>query len=303
MGGTSYSSDSRALRSHASGYYTKSRDDIFEQNKKRMIHESMEPKGVQIRESRDSEAHPNSIPIIITLDLTGSMGNIPHELVKNGLPKIMEGIIQHGIPDPQVLFLGVGDHECDRHPLQVSQFESGDAELDMWLTRTYIEGGGGGNGGESYGLAHYFAANHTVTDHWEKRGKKGFLFTIGDEPNLKVFPSNALKEITGNGDVRTFSDKEILEKAQEKWEVYHIIPGKETRGCVEYWKNLLGQNSIWVDSIDKIADTIRDIVISNTDLNQFLGVPPTKTNVDVTAGVPPTKTTADTPVGGSNIIL
>ena len=143
MGGGSYSYSSRSIRSESLGYKTKSVNDIFEQNKKRQIHEQMDPKGVSIRESRDSDEHPNSIPIIIALDLTGSMGHIPHELVKDGLPKIMSGIIQHGIADPQVLFLGVGDHECDNAPLQVSQFESGDAELDMWLTRTYIEGGGG----------------------------------------------------------------------------------------------------------------------------------------------------------------
>jgi hypothetical protein len=262
MGGSSYSYSNRELRSHSLGYKTKSVNEIFEQNTKRQIHEQMDPKGVVIRESRDSEAHPHSIPIIIALDLTGSMGHIPHELVKDGLPKIMSGIIQHGIPDPQVLFLGVGDHECDRAPLQISQFESGDEELDMWLTRTYIESGGGGNAGESYSLAHYFAATHCVTDNWDKRKQKGLLFTIGDEPNLKSYPSTALKEITGNGDVATFTDQEILEKAQEKWEVYHIMPGKESRGAKDYWKNLLGQNLIWVDKSEMVADAIRDIVIS-----------------------------------------
>ena len=262
MGGASYSFSNRELRSHSLGYKTKGRDDIFEQNKKRRIHEQMDPQGVVIRESRDSENHPLSIPIIIALDLTGSMGHIPHELVKEGLPKIMSGIIQHGIPDPQVLFLGVGDHECDKAPLQISQFESGDEELDMWLTRTYIESGGGANAGESYGLAHYFAATHCVTDNWEKRNQKGLLFTIGDEPNLKSYPSTALKEITGNGDVATFTDKQILEKAQEKWEVYHIMPGKETRGARDYWKDLLGQNLIWVDKSEMVADAIRDIVIA-----------------------------------------
>jgi hypothetical protein len=190
------------------------------------------------------------------------MGHIPHELVKEGLPKIMSGIIQHGIPDPQVLFLGVGDHECDKAPLQISQFESGDEELDMWLTRTYIESGGGGNAGESYGLAHYFAATHCVTDNWDKRKQKGLLFTIGDEPNLKSYPSTALKEITGNGDISTFTDQQILEKAQEKWDVYHIMPGKESRGARDYWKDLLGQNFIWVDKSEMVADAIRDIVIA-----------------------------------------
>ncbi len=264
MGGSSYSYHDKMSRNVSSGFYTKSRDEIFTQNKLRQAHVEMNPSGVSIRESRDSENHPNSIPIIISLDLTGSMGHIPHDLVKDGLPKIMSGIIQHGIPDPQVMFLGIGDHECDSAPLQISQFESGDAELDMWLTRTYIEGGGGGNGGESYGLAHYFAANHTVTDHWGKRGQKGFLFTIGDEPNLLTYPKSAMKEVMGSGDIATFTDKEILAKAQEKWNVYHIMPGKETRNAKSYWKELLGQNFIWVDSPDKVADAIRDIVIANS---------------------------------------
>jgi hypothetical protein len=38
------------------------------------------------------------------------MGRIPHDLVKVGLPNMMGGIIEHGIPDPQILFLGIGDH-------------------------------------------------------------------------------------------------------------------------------------------------------------------------------------------------
>jgi hypothetical protein len=264
MGGGTYSHSDRLSRSVSLGYNTKGVNDIFTQNKLRQIHEQMNPNGVVIRESRDSAEHPNSIPIIISLDFTGSMGHIPHELVKDGLPKIMSGIIQHGIPDPQVLFLGIGDHEFDRYPLQISQFESGDAELDMWLTRSYIEGGGGGNGGESYGLAHYFAANHTVTDHFEKRGQKGFLFTIGDEPNLRKYPSSAMSEIMGNGDIATFTDEEILAKAQEKWNVYHIMPGKETRDAKSYWSKLLGQNFVWVDSSEQVSDAIRDIVISNT---------------------------------------
>lgn len=147
MGSSVYNSELRSERAFSLGYHTKTTNEIFEQNKLRRIHESMEPKKALIRESRDSETHPNSVPIIIALDVTGSMGKIPHHLVKDGLPTLMSGIIQNGIPDPQVLFLAVGDVTCDHHPLQVGQFESGDEELDMWLTRTYLEGGGGGNDG------------------------------------------------------------------------------------------------------------------------------------------------------------
>lgn len=266
MGGSSYSFSARSIKSASLGYATKSLDDTFEQNKLRKIHEQMTPKGVTLRESRDSETHPNSVPIIIALDLTGSMQRIPHDLVKDGLPKIMSGIIQNGIPDPQVLFLGVGDHEVDRAPFQISQFESGDDELDMWLTRTYIESGGGANAGESYSLAHYFAGKYCETDAWDKRKKKGFLFTIGDEASLLSYPKRALDEIFGEGSQnQTYTDVELLKMAQEKWEVFHIMPAKDSRGGRKYWEALLGQNAIWIDDVNQIAKTIKDIVVANSD--------------------------------------
>ncbi|MGR9053887.1 MAG: hypothetical protein ACU84J_14670, partial [Gammaproteobacteria bacterium] len=174
MGYGSYSLEQRTIRSEKLGYTTKSAREIFRQ---RSINSSMNPYGVRLRESRDSAEHPNSLSIVLALDVTGSMGSIPHHLVKQGLPHIMGNIMQHGIKDPQLLFLAVGDHECDRSPLQVGQFESNDELLDKWLTDVFLEGGGGGNEGESYLLAWYFAAFHTAIDCFEKRREKGFLFT------------------------------------------------------------------------------------------------------------------------------
>ncbi len=265
MGYTSYSSDSRKLRATALGFYDKSSDDIFTQSKERKIHESMEPSKALLRESRDSDTHPNTIPIIIALDTTGSMGNIPMHLVKDGLPKMVGNIIQKGVADPAILFLGVGDHECDRAPLQVGQFESGDEELDLWLTRTWLERGGGGNSGESYLLAWYFASKHTVSDAWEKRGQKGILFTIGDEPCLKSLPKRAIEELMGVPCQSNFSANELLEAAQEKYDVYHlhIMQGSDGRNSLHYWQNLLGQHCIVVDDYEKVGDILSDTVISN----------------------------------------
>jgi len=262
MGDPIYSSTRRMAKASTLGYHTKSKDEIFVQNKKARIHESMMPSKAILRESRDSDNHPNSFPIIFGLDLTGSMGEIPHYLVKNGLPHIMEGIIDAGVPDPQILFLGIGDHETDNYPLQVGQFESGDEELDMWLTRTYIEGGGGANDGESYSLAWYFASEHTEIDSFEKRGQKGLIFTIGDEPCLLNLPSNAINEIMGVGAQAGFSDVELLEKAREKYDVYHLhmMEGWAGRRSLPYWEKLLGQNCIKVDDQTQAAKAIVEIV-------------------------------------------
>lgn len=261
MGGTRYNINDRILRAKNAGYASKSINQIFTQNQERRAHASMNPKEVSYREARDSEVHPNSLPIILGLDVTGSMGHIPHELVKDGLPKLMGGIIQGGIPDPALLFLGIGDHECDSYPLQIGQFESGDKELDMWLTRTYIESGGGGNGGESYLLAWYFAAFHTRTDAFEKRNQKGLLFTIGDEPNLKTLSASAIKEIMGHGQ-QTYTDLELLNEAQKRYEVYHISvehSGRAEQAAIG-WKQLLGANCISVKDYKTIPNVIKDIV-------------------------------------------
>jgi hypothetical protein len=77
MGWTSYSSDSRSDRARSLGYFTKKANDIFVQNKERKIHESMMPSKALLREARDSEVHPNTLPIIVALDVTGSMRTIP----------------------------------------------------------------------------------------------------------------------------------------------------------------------------------------------------------------------------------
>lgn len=261
MGGTRYNKSARDIKAMKEGYASKSANEIFTQNAKRMAHESMNPNGITFREARDSAVHPNSVPIILGLDVTGSMGHIPHELIKEGLPNLMDGIIEGGVPDPALLFLGIGDHECDGYPLQVGQFESGDEELDMWLTRTYIESGGGGNGGESYLLAWYFAAFHTKTDAFEKRNQKGLLFTIGDEPCLQVLSASAIKEIMGTGE-QTYTHLELLEEVKKRYEVYHISVLHSDQGIRADigWKELLGENCLSIENHKEIPNLIKGII-------------------------------------------
>jgi hypothetical protein len=192
------------------------------------------------------------------------MGSIPHFLVKEGLPHIMGNIIQRGIKDPQLLFLAIGDHECDTSPLQVGQFESSDELLDKWLTDVYLEGGGGGNAGESYLLAWYFAGLHTVIDCFEKRQQKGFLFTIGDEPTLPEIPANSLKKIMGNGQYKDYPASVLLDKARERYHVYHLHIKETSSGSqqsvMDGWKHTLGDNLIIVDRHAEIARIIPEIV-------------------------------------------
>jgi len=264
MGYTFYSSHDRSLRASSLGYHTKSTHEIFKQ---REINNAMSPFNVGIRESRDSDEHPESLAIIIALDVTGSMGSVPHFLVKDGLPNIMEKIMKSGIPDPQILFLGIGDHEVDSAPLQVGQFESGDELLDKWLTDVWLEGGGGGNAGESYFLAWYFAAYHTSIDCFEKRKQKGFLFTIGDEPVLRNITSRELKHIMGDGQFENFSASQLYDKAREMYNVFHINIAETSSGSrlmvMDGWKQLLSDNLKIAERRNMVSDIIADTIISH----------------------------------------
>lgn len=276
MGHGSYSYDSRMLRASVQGFDTKKASEIFKQ---RNINSAMNPHGVTLRESRDSKDHPNSIPIIIALDETGSMGTIPHFLVKEGLPALMDKIIKAGVADPQVLFLGIGDHECDNSPLQVGQFESSDELLDKWLTDLYIEGNGGGNGGESYLLAWFFASRYTETDHFVKRGKKGILFTIGDEPTLKTLPASVQKELMGKGQYSDLTASELLDKAREQYEVFHLhlLQGSAGPRSKDGWIQLMGDNVLFVQRREDVAQIIADKVVEVVKAQNAGGTTPTKT--------------------------
>ena len=275
MGGGLYSVSSRADRAADMGYLNMSKEEIFTKSNTTV---AMNPNGVKIRESRDSDEHPDSVPIILALDVTASMGDIPYHMVREGLPQVMGGIIQSGIPDPQLMIMGIGDHECDGSPLQIGQFESSDELIDKWLTDMFLEGGGGGNYGESYHLAWYFAAMHTVTDRYEKRGKKGFLFTIGDEPVLDWLPGNSLPGIMGHGQYGDYTANQLLSMASEKYDVYHIhvtetMAGRR-RDTIDKWKQLMGDNLIILDDHRDISKKIAEVVVGGVKSEYDTGITP-----------------------------
>ena len=264
MGWGTYSSDARHVRASTRGFYTKSKEEIFDN---RSLNEAMNPRGVTLRESRDNDDHPNSFATIIVLDVTGSMLHVPEYLVRTGLPKVVSTIIQRGFPDPQILFIAVGDHETDKAPLQIGQFESNDEKLDYWLTNVYLEAGGGSNSGESYILSWFFAGYYTQHDAWDKRGMKGLLITIGDEPPLLKLPDESQAKIMGNGQYGDLTAEQLLTKVQERYHVYHIHTtetgtGKRA-GIVDVWKKLLGQNVIVVDDSDTIVKTIVELTMKH----------------------------------------
>ena len=87
----------------------------------RTIDPALDPKNV-IRECCENEEHPNTLPVILALDVTGSMGRAAMEVAA----KLNEVIIKLLGTDMDIEFMvmGIGDLAYDRAPIQISQFES-----------------------------------------------------------------------------------------------------------------------------------------------------------------------------------
>ncbi len=222
----------------------------------RSVDPLMDPRGITVREARDSEHHPASVPIIVAFDVTGSMGHIPRRFATDMLGSLMRLLVERGyVADPQVLFAAVGDAVSDQAPLQVGQFESG-LEMDMWLTRLWLEGAGG-DAPESYLLPHWFAAHHTVTDAWEKRARKGYLFTIGDAPN-KPLDAAQIERVFGYAPDGPVRDADVVAAAAERWQLFHVLVGKRRPHAhlVDHWRGLLGDRVLVLERVDAICDLI-----------------------------------------------
>jgi hypothetical protein len=221
--------------------------EVFKQSK---CHALMNPMGVKFRESRDCEAHPNSVGIVFALDVSGSMGNIPRKLATETLPGFMNAMLDSGVPDPQILFMGIGHADSDSAPLQVGQFESTGTLMDQWLTNMYLEGGGGG-GNENYELAMYFASRHTVMDCLEKRHRRGYLFITGDEPPNPVVSRAHIKKVIGDDVDADIPIGEVIEETQRSFEPFYLIPDPARGQKVgRAWRDLLGDRVVVMEGPD-----------------------------------------------------
>jgi hypothetical protein len=248
MGGGSWSSKDWA--SYSSSTVGKSVDTIF--TTKGASKDYLDPKGVAVRESRDSVDNPNSTAVIVGLDVTGSMGMIANTLAREGLGVLFSEILaRKPVTDPHLMFMAIGDAYCDSAPLQVSQFEADNRIIEQ-LTDIFLEGCGGGNNFESYDLPWYFAAQHTSIDCFEKRGKKGYIFTVGDENAPPGLTAAQIKKFIGDDVSQTITSKELYEMASRMYHIFHVIveEGQHCRtqsakdAVIKSWGDLIGSQHV-----------------------------------------------------------
>lgn len=284
MGGGSWTSASydaytKTTRGMDSVTYAASTLNTQEVYKARVLDKELNPKNV-MRECCDTEEHPHTLPVILALDVTGSMGMAATEVAKK-LGVIMGDLYDDkDIPDVEFCVMAVGDLYCDRAPIQISQFES-DIRIAEQLDKVWFEGGGGGNKWESYTAAWYMGVNHCKLDCW-KRGKRGIIITLGDELLNPYLQAPMLAKYVGDENQEDIETGTLYAEASEKYEIHHISVNdrhssylrnnKENR-VDNSWKGLLGQN-YHVCTIDELAATITEIVSGNTGAGETVFATP-----------------------------
>ena len=225
-----------------------------------------------MRECCDNDEHPNTVPVILGLDVTGSLGDVSVEIAKK-LNVIMTKLYEK-VTDVEFMIMGIGDLSYDDYPIQISQFES-DIRIAEQLDKLYFEFGGGGNGFESYTAAWYMGSRHTKLDCLS-RGKKGIIITIGDEQLNPYLPlrgrSCGLVEATGDKLQADIETKDLYEEASKKFNIYHLDVQHGRRWDEDEietsFKKYLKDDHFRRVSIDSIANEIVNIVINEVDNNK-----------------------------------
>lgn len=256
---TTYSTVTKGAKLNSRGVLdtSMSNQEMF---KARKVDKALNPYNVT-RECRDSEEHPNTIPVILALDVTGSLGQAAVEIAKK-LNVIMTKLYDQ-VKDVEFMIMGIGDLYCDEGPIQISQFES-DIRIAEQLDKLWFEFGGGGNLSESYTAAWYMGSRHCDLDCW-KRGKKGIIITMGDERLNPCLEEQPLMLQTGDDLEADVETKNLYAEASEKFDIYHIQVDHgrswDIDGIIKSFE-ILGDNFKRAN-MDNIADVIVEIITSH----------------------------------------
>jgi len=222
---------------------------------------AFDPTTFRMRESRKSALNPQPTPIIAALDVTGSMGRVV-EAMRKGLGTLFEQIIERSpVPDPHVMAMAIGDFECDRAPVQATQFEADPVTIGRQIEDLWLERGGGGNSYEGYLGPLYFAGMRTDCDS-ARDGRKGFLFTVGDEEPQMVLRDASIQRFFGDATQRDLSAEDLLTLVGRNWHYFHLMVEEGTHmqayrsAVIGKWTELLGQRALPLSDHTRMAEVI-----------------------------------------------
>jgi hypothetical protein len=188
-------------------------------------------------------------PLIIAVDVTGSMGHWPFEIFDR-LPLLYMTLSQYR-SDLEISFAAIGDAACDRFPLQTTDFARG-FDLETRLKALYGEGGGGDEP-ESYGLFAWWVANHVETPE----ARMPFLIVFGDATmHLKV-PTGQIKHFLGDEVAKDEDSLATWQQVSSRFNTWFLRRPTGTDGdsCWKQWADAVGaQKVVMMDDEQRAVD-------------------------------------------------
>lgn len=200
-------------------------------------------------------------PLVLLLDGTGSMGTLPR-IFCDKVPMIAGQIaVQKYLDDAIVSLAIVGDVTCDRGPIQVCDFAK-IRDLDPWLQKLWIEGGGGGQHFESYEFMAYFYAR--LYDM--KNARIPMLIFTGDESFREELSAEKLRKHFGgqHQDVSSFT---VFNELKEKFNgnvflIHRYYGGYDLDAEITaQWQKALGrENVVRLKTDTAVGDIILGVI-------------------------------------------
>ena len=221
-------------------------------------------KGVDVADLVPEEIRTDcESPLVIAIDVTGSMGDWPITIFSK-LPYLEHEGQEYLGDDMEISFCAIGDSKSDTYPLQVREFVKG-AKLKTELEALVHEGNGGANQQESYDLAALYYSRNCEMD--EAIRKPIFIF-IGDEGVYDPdFSPNAATIAQTKVDGRS-NPKSTFGALCQKFSVYCI---RKQYGSIaeakihKQWQELLGADHVInLQAAERVVDVIFGILARET---------------------------------------
>jgi len=202
-------------------------------------------------------------PIVIAMDLTGSMGAYRDTFFKK-LPLLWkpdEGITKY-FADAEISFAAIGDALGDTRPIQVCEFDKG-ANLDDKIASMQKQGGCG-NGMESYDLTAYFYMNHCQMP----KAKNPMFFWAIDERFYKDVDPNYVQTYLKEQMAEPTNTMGLMKNLAGKFDTYVLRKSTESgygsdhnRNAHKEWQKAFGEeNVMYLEEPDRIVDCILGLV-------------------------------------------
>jgi hypothetical protein len=107
-------------------------------------------------------------------------------------------------------------------------------------------------------------ARHTSLDCYEKRGKRGYLFVIGDEIPYPKVKRKEVAKVIGDGLQADLSTEVLVRELERTYDVYYILPRLthhwDNPEVHRRWVELLGQNVLRLEDPAGICEMIASTI-------------------------------------------